>query len=207
MYGLFLQSLGYAKDLDLSELEIGLEEKGATRSLRGRVPKAFSRRSGRTEKGKVAFALSEASRVLHSLDPRNVSDGRFLGEGGQEQGRHLSRQACRARERTLMKRRRPGQSADFRCRRGRSVRRPRRPEDARPASGGSESRREGARQALGRRDLAGEARRTGQRSSTTRRSSSPGLMDRFPLQVHLEPSDISEVTSRRVLVEERGGAG
>ncbi|MGH7746412.1 MAG: BREX system P-loop protein BrxC, partial [Candidatus Dormibacteria bacterium] len=26
MYGLFLQSLGYAKDLDLSELEIGLEE-------------------------------------------------------------------------------------------------------------------------------------------------------------------------------------
>src|SRR5262249_22981616 len=25
------------------------------------------------------------------------------------------------------------------------------------------------------------------------------LMDRFPLQVHLEPSDISEVTSRRVL--------
>ena len=28
MYGLFLQSLGYAKDLDLSELEIALEEKG-----------------------------------------------------------------------------------------------------------------------------------------------------------------------------------
>src|SRR6202051_4623074 len=28
MYGLFLQSLGYARDLDLSELEIGLEKKG-----------------------------------------------------------------------------------------------------------------------------------------------------------------------------------
>src|SRR5205085_3990651 len=28
------------------------------------------------------------------------------------------------------------------------------------------------------------------------------LMDRFPLQVHLEPSDISEVTSRRVRSEE-----
>lgn len=28
MYGLFLQSLGYPKDLDLSELEIALEEKG-----------------------------------------------------------------------------------------------------------------------------------------------------------------------------------
>ena len=28
MYGLFLQSLGYAKDLDLSELEIALEAEG-----------------------------------------------------------------------------------------------------------------------------------------------------------------------------------
>src|SRR5271167_359176 len=28
------------------------------------------------------------------------------------------------------------------------------------------------------------------------------LMDRFPLQVHLEPSDISEVTSRRVLMKD-----
>ena len=30
------------------------------------------------------------------------------------------------------------------------------------------------------------------------------LMDRFPLQVHLEPSDISEVTSRRVLAKNSG---
>ena len=30
------------------------------------------------------------------------------------------------------------------------------------------------------------------------------LMDRFPLQVHLEPSDISEVTSRRVLSKNAG---
>src|SRR2546430_5519889 len=38
MYGLFLQSLGYAKDLDLSELEIGLEEKEIGRaSCRERV--------------------------------------------------------------------------------------------------------------------------------------------------------------------------
>ena len=32
------------------------------------------------------------------------------------------------------------------------------------------------------------------------------LMDRFPLQVHLEPSDISEVTSRRVLAKTSEGA-
>lgn len=34
-----------------------------------------------------------------------------------------------------------------------------------------------------------------------RRIELPKLMDRFPLQVHLEPSDISEVTSRRVLAK------
>ena len=38
MYGLFLQSLGYAKDLDLSELEIALEEKGQLEAIRGGVP-------------------------------------------------------------------------------------------------------------------------------------------------------------------------
>jgi hypothetical protein len=48
MYGLFLQSLGYAKDLDLSELEIGLEEKG--RSPRSRMStRASSRRTGPRE--------------------------------------------------------------------------------------------------------------------------------------------------------------
>src|SRR3954468_13157752 len=31
------------------------------------------------------------------------------------------------------------------------------------------------------------------------------LMDRFPLQVHLEPSDISEVTSRRILTKNSAG--
>ena len=31
------------------------------------------------------------------------------------------------------------------------------------------------------------------------------LMDRFPLQVHLEPSDISEVTSKRVLSKNADG--
>jgi predicted RNA-binding protein YlqC (UPF0109 family) len=33
----------------------------------------------------------------------------------------------------------------------------------------------------------------------------PKVKDRFPLQVHLEPSDISEVTSRRVLAKNAEG--
>src|SRR4051812_17070539 len=66
MYGLFLQSLGYAKDLDLSELEIALEEKGQLERFEAEYRLLFTKEWS-FEKGKVAFALSEASRVLHSL--------------------------------------------------------------------------------------------------------------------------------------------
>src|SRR5690349_2224901 len=66
MYGLFLQSLGYAKDLDLSELEITLEEKGELAKFEAEYRRVF-KKEWATEKGKVAFALSEASRVLNSL--------------------------------------------------------------------------------------------------------------------------------------------
>ena len=96
MYGLFLQSLGYAKDLDLSELEIGLEEKASSNVSR-RSTGASSERNGTTEKGKIAFALSEASRVAAQARSRDLPDGRFVGEGGQEQGRHHAGQARRAR--------------------------------------------------------------------------------------------------------------
>ena len=41
MYGLFLQSLGYAKDLDLSELEIGLEEAGRLTQFEEEYKKLF----------------------------------------------------------------------------------------------------------------------------------------------------------------------
>src|SRR3984893_7140784 len=67
MYGLFLQSLGYAKDLDLSELEIALEEKGQLEEFEAEYRRLFNKEWS-IEKGKVAFALSEASRVIHSLD-------------------------------------------------------------------------------------------------------------------------------------------
>src|SRR6478609_7846544 len=59
MYGLFLQSLGYAKDLDLSELEIALEEKGLLEGFEAEYSRLF-KKEWSSEKGKVAFALSEA---------------------------------------------------------------------------------------------------------------------------------------------------
>src|SRR5262245_51953122 len=74
MYGLFLQSLGYAKDLDLSELEIALEERNELQRFEDEYRRFSKKKSNvekdwNSEKGKVAFALSEASAVLHQLDP------------------------------------------------------------------------------------------------------------------------------------------
>ena len=73
MYGLFLQSLGYAKDLDLSELEIALEERGPARASSRTSTGALFEKDWNAEKGKVAFALGEASRVLHMPRTDDVS--------------------------------------------------------------------------------------------------------------------------------------
>lgn len=196
MYGLFLQSLGYAKDLDLSELEIGLEEAGRLTQFEEEYQKLFSK-AWVNEKGKVAFALSEASRVLHSLEPdtypmadswvkavknkADISPGKF---------------AERATE--LMKRRRPGQSLMFVV---------------------DEVGQFVARDVQKMLDLQAVVQNLGVKGRgkhwvvvtsqeklgelvsglDDKKIELARLMDRFPLQVHLEPSDISEVTSRRVL--------
>src|SRR5580704_7488557 len=77
MYGLFLQSLGYAKDLDLSELEITLEETGRLEPFEAEYRRLFkkewSRQSGIRPKRSEPSSTQPRSRHL----PR----GRFMGEG------------------------------------------------------------------------------------------------------------------------------
>jgi hypothetical protein len=111
MYGLFLQSLGYAKDLDLSELEIALEEKGQLEGFEAEYGRLFNKEWS-FEKGKVAFALSEASRVLHSLDPQTypMADS-WVKAVKNKADISPGKLADRANE--LMKRRRPGQALMF----------------------------------------------------------------------------------------------
>ena len=198
MYGLFLQSLGYAKDLDLSELEIGLEEKGQLTRFEEEYRQLFKKKWS-SEKGKVAFALSEASRVLHSLDPdtypmadswvkavknkADITPGKFAERAGE-----------------LMKRRRPGSSLMFVV---------------------DEVGQFVARDVQKMLDLQAIVQNLGVRGRgkhwvvvtsqeklgelvsglDDKKIELARLMDRFPLQVHLEPSDISEVTSRRVLLK------
>jgi hypothetical protein len=116
MYRLFLASLGYSDDLDLSELEINLEQHGELDRFK-EVYREETNREWDVGKNRTMFALNEASRTLHKMHPDTFP----MADSWANRNIELAR-----------------------------------------------------------------------------------LMDRFPLQVHLEPSDISEVTSRRVLAKNSG---
>lgn len=196
MYGLFLQSLGYAKDLDLSELEIGLEHTDQLLRFEDEYKRLF-KKEWAAEKGKVAFALSEASRVLHSLHPdtypmadswvkavknkADITPGKFAERAGE-----------------LMNRRKPGHSLMFVVDEvGQFV--------ARDVQKMLDL--QAVVQSLGVKGrgkhwvVVTSQEKLGELVSglDDKKIELARLMDRFPLQVHLEPSDISEVTSRRVL--------
>jgi hypothetical protein len=196
MYGLFLQSLGYAKDLDLSELEIGLEDRGELARFEAEYRRLIHKEWA-TEKGKVAFALSEASRVLHSLDP----DTYPLADSWVKAVKNKAditpgKLAERAGE--LMRRRKPGHSLMFVVDEvGQFV--------ARDVQKMLDL--QAIVQSLGVKGrgkhwvVVTSQEKLGELVSglDDKKIELARLMDRFPLQVHLEPSDISEVTSRRVL--------
>src|SRR5215831_8432345 len=196
MYGLFLQSLGYAKDLDLSELEIALEEKGQLKRFEEEYKHLF-KKDWAAEKGKIAFALSEASRVLQSLDPETYPMADSWVKAVKNKADITSgKLAERANE--LMKRRRPGQTLMFVVDEvGQFV--------ARDVQKMLDL--QAVVQSLGVKGrgkhwvVVTSQEKLGELVSglDDKKIELARLMDRFPLQVHLEPSDISEVTSRRVL--------
>jgi uncharacterized protein DUF6079 len=196
MYGLFLRSLGYAKDLDLSELEITLEERNELRHFEDEY-RRICKKEWATEKGKVAFALSEASRVLHSLDPDTYPMADSWVKAVKNKA-DITPGKLAERIRELMNRRRPGQSLIFVI---------------------DEVGQFVARDIQKMLDLQAVVQNLGIKGRgkqwivvtsqeklgelvsglDDKKIELARLMDRFPLQVHLEPSDISEVTSRRVL--------
>src|SRR6516162_1330060 len=198
MYGLFLQSLGYAKDLDLSELEIGLEEKGQLQRFEDEYRRLF-KKEWSAEKGKVAFALSEASRILHSLDPDTYPMADSWVKAVKNKA-DISPGKLAERANELMKRRRPGQALMFVIDEvGQFV--------ARDVQKMLDL--QAVVQSLGVKGrgkhwiVVTSQEKLGELVSglDDKKIELARLMDRFPLQVHLEPSDISEVTSRRVLTK------
>lgn len=71
-YRLFLRSLNYARDLDLAELEITLEEQGRLQAFTAKYEELFGR-DWDLEKAKVALSVQQASRVMHELDPETFT--------------------------------------------------------------------------------------------------------------------------------------
>ena len=198
MYRLFLQSLGYAHDLDLSELEITLEEEGRLDEFIAKYNEVFSK-DWDAEKGKVALAMQQASRVMHELEPETFTTADSWRESVKDRA-DITPNLLAERCLELMKRRKPEALAGLRGRRGGQF-------VARDVQKMLDL--QAVVQSLGR---VGRGKMWLVVTSQEKLSELVGglddtrvelarLMDRFPqpLQVHLEPSDISEVTSKRVL--------
>ena len=196
MYRLFLQSLGYARDLDLSELEITLEEAGRLDAFKKKYREVFSK-DWDVEKGKIAVAVQQASRVMHELEPATYPTADSWREAALRRA-DISAGDLAKRGIELMGRRQPGKTLLFVVDEvGQFV--------ARDVQKMLDL--QAVVQNLGR---IGRGKMwlvvTSQEKLTElvgglddKRVELARLMDRFPLQVHLEPSDISEVTSKRVL--------
>ena len=201
-YRLFLKHLGYAEDLDLAELEITLEQKGELGAFEAAYAEEFQQ-PWRDNKDLISFSLGEASAVMHQLYPtRYATEDSWLQAAQDRADINPGKLARRAAQ--LMGRHRPGRSLVFVIDEvGQFV--------ARDVQKMLDL--QAVVQNLGR---IGRGRMwivvTSQEKLTElvgglddRRVELARLMDRFLLQVHLEPSDISEVTSKRVLSKNADG--
>ncbi len=196
MYRLFLQSLGYARDLDLSELEITLEGEGRLDEFKQTYGEVFGK-SWDKEKGKVAIAVQQASRVMHTLDSATYPTADSWRESALRRA-DITPGLLAERCKMLMARRREGRSLVFVVDEvGQFVAR-----DVQKMLDLQAVVQSFGRVGRGKIWLVV----TSQEKLTElvgglddKRVELARLMDRFPLQVHLEPADISEVTSKRVL--------
>ena len=198
MYRLFLQSLGYARDLDVSELEITLEEAGRLDDFKAKYQEIFNK-AWDVGKGLIAIAVQQASRVMHELEPDTYPTADSWRESAMDRA-DITPGDLAVRGMELMNRRCPGKTLLFVV---------------------DEVGQFVARDVQKMLDLQAVVQNLGRIGRgkmwivvtsqeklnelvgglDDRRVELARLMDRFPLQVHLEPADISEVTSKRVLAK------
>ncbi len=206
MYRAFLRTLGYATDFDLAELEIGLEKVGRLPAFEEAYQRRYGRPwvEGRMEGG---FAISEASAVLHDLDPATypAADSWARSRGHTD----ISPNQFADRAFDLMRRRRPGRSLVFVI-----------DEVGQYVSRSVDKMLDlaGVVQAFGKtgRNLVQSKQADGQAwIVVTAQEKLDEVMDalggkkielarleaRFPIRVDLVPADISEVASKRVLTK------
>jgi hypothetical protein len=202
MHRCFVRALGYADSIDLAQLEIDLEAEGLLDSFKAKYKLVFQR-DWDTEKAKISFALSQASKVMHELDSETYPAADSWVKAAQDQS-DVTPRVFADRCKSLMSRRRPGRNLVFVVDEvGQFVSR-----DVQKMLD-----LQALVQSLG---VVGRGKMwlivTSQEKLTElvgglddRRVELARLMDRFPLQVHLEPSDISEVTSKRILSKNATG--
>ncbi len=198
MYRLFLASLGYSDDLDISELEINLEQQGELEKFK-EVYQEQTNGDWDIGKKRTMFALNQASLTLHKMDPETFPMADSWAKTNVNRA-DISPGKLADRIVALMGRRAPGKSLMFVV---------------------DEVGQFVARDVQKMLDLQAVVQQLGVKGRgkhwivvtsqeklnelvsglDDRNIELARLMDRFPeqLQVHLEPSDISEVTSRRVL--------
>jgi hypothetical protein len=199
MYRQLLGHLGYASDLDLAELEITLEGEGRLEEFKDVYKRLYPKKEWDKNKNLIAFAMNEASRVMHELEPETYSSPDSWIRGAKERA-DISPNHLAERCRELTARRGENRSLVFVVDEvGQFV--------ARTVNKMLDL--QGIVQALGR---VGQGKFWVIITSQEKLNELVGglddsrvelarLMDRFPLQVHLEPNDISEVTSKRVLAK------
>lgn len=196
MYKLFLKTLGYAEDLDLAELEISLEEAEELERFK-EAYEAKHKQSWDEGKNKISFALVKASVVMHELDPSTYTAPDSWVQAAKDKA-DITAGKLAERCRDLMHRRRDSMNLVFVVDEvGQFVSR-----DVQKMLD-----LQGVVQNLGRISrgkswliVTSQEKLTELVSGLDdKRVELARLMDRFPIQVHLEPSDISEVTSKRVL--------
>lgn len=199
MYRQLLAHLRYASDLDLAELEITLESEGRLEEFKATYKRLYPKKDWDKAKNLIAFAMNEASRVMHELEPETYSSADSWIRGAKERA-DISPNHLADRCKELTARRGENRNLVFVVDEvGQFV--------ARTVNKMLDL--QGIVQALGR---VGQGKFWVVITSQERLSELVGglddsrvelarLMDRFPLQVHLEPNDISEVTSKRVLAK------
>ena len=204
MYRAFLEHMGYSRDFDIAELEITLEQDGRLNDFVTLYGELYPDKNWNIEKNRPAFAMNQASRTMNALDPGENPEVDSWKQGAKGRA-DITPGSLAARCKTLMERRGEGQTLVFVVDEvGQFV--------ARDVQKMLDLM--GIVQSLGR---IGRGKMwlvvTSQEKLTEVVGGLDGqpvelarLMDRFPLQVHLEPSDISEVTSRRVLAKTTDGA-
>ena len=197
MYRLFLASLGYARDLDLAELEISLEADGRLDEFKAAFEQVSGGKHWDERKGLIAFAVSEASATMHSIQPEIYPEGDSWSKASSGRA-DITPGLLARRINELIGRRKPGHTTVFVA---------------------DEVGQFVARDVQKMLDLQAVVQQLGVHGRGKQRivvtsQEKPGemvggiddqrlelarLMDRFKIKPHLEPSDISEVTSKRVL--------